>query len=676
MVNKLIAVLLFLCAVPCLATTYYVDYAGGSDSNAGTSTSTPWKRAPGMTSFAATYTHSATCDTFIFKGGVTWPAAAFPWTISRSGIGGSCHDTYTVDASWYTGSAYASPIFTRSNGNVTANSTSLTVTGSYVLIHGLSFKEFAPPYPASPDAQTLSTYGIKITNGSNVQFDGNTVATNDRVGVYMLNNANGTQSNISITNNDISKSSWTVSVGTYCSTAGCGASFSNVVITGNTIHDLHTAITNGVHANGIISFNQPGTDTTQTIQATVANNIFSGDWSPGDSDSASLVTAPIFMGLPSSSTSYVYNNLSVFTSSTGGASGCLYLGGTGAGTTYVLNNTCYLGPSVLNSSRITSTSPNMVWANNILYGGTSSGILCQTGSCGTFNNDDIYDWGINLAAFSTTTYATLSALQADGYETNGAAADPLLGSSYIPQSGSPVIGLGQNFTALCTAQPGICLDLAGKARPTSARWDAGAYQYASLTSTTTTLTSSSYSVAVGNLVTLTATVAPIATTGTVTFYDSTTSATLGTSSVTGGVATLSTSFAISETHSLYAAYSGDTSYNGSTSSNISIVVTGGLSSIAVTPTAATISIGGAQQYVATCTPVSGSPYDCTTASTWTSSSTGFATISSGGLATGLLAGSTTITAAQGSISSPGVTLTIVRPSPATGFASAGFWFVN
>jgi hypothetical protein len=56
-----------------IAATYYIDYVSGSDSYNGTSTSTPWKRAPGMVGFAGTYTHSAG-DVFVFKGGVTWTA--------------------------------------------------------------------------------------------------------------------------------------------------------------------------------------------------------------------------------------------------------------------------------------------------------------------------------------------------------------------------------------------------------------------------------------------------------------------------------------------------------------------------------------------------------------------------------------------------------------------------
>src|ERR1039457_1415043 len=65
------------------AATYYIDYAGGNNSNNGTSTSTPWKSQPYMTNAAGrggalpTYPLDAG-DHFILKGGETWPNPCFP----------------------------------------------------------------------------------------------------------------------------------------------------------------------------------------------------------------------------------------------------------------------------------------------------------------------------------------------------------------------------------------------------------------------------------------------------------------------------------------------------------------------------------------------------------------------------------------------------------------------
>ena len=93
----------------------------------------------------------------------------------------------------------------------------------------------------------------------------------------------------------------------------------------------------------------------------------------------------------------------------------------------------------------------------------------------------------------------------------------------------------------------------------------------SLSATTTTLATSATSAATGASVTLTATVAPSAASGTVTFYDGSTS--LGSSTLSSGKAALSTSFSTAGTHSITAVYGGSTTYATSTSGAVSITVT-------------------------------------------------------------------------------------------------------
>jgi protocatechuate 3,4-dioxygenase beta subunit len=91
------------------------------------------------------------------------------------------------------------------------------------------------------------------------------------------------------------------------------------------------------------------------------------------------------------------------------------------------------------------------------------------------------------------------------------------------------------------------------------------------TSTSTALSVSSTSVTVGTSVTLTATITPSAATGSVTFYNGTTS--LGTATISSGKATLTTSFTTVQTASLTAAYAGSGSYAASTSGVVSVAVT-------------------------------------------------------------------------------------------------------
>jgi hypothetical protein len=91
------------------------------------------------------------------------------------------------------------------------------------------------------------------------------------------------------------------------------------------------------------------------------------------------------------------------------------------------------------------------------------------------------------------------------------------------------------------------------------------------TASSTTLTPSVTTAEQSASVTLSAVVSPTAATGTVTFYDGTTS--LGTGTLTSGAASLATTFSTTGSHSLTAAYAGDTTYAASTSAAVSLTVT-------------------------------------------------------------------------------------------------------
>jgi type IV pilus assembly protein PilY1 len=90
-----------------------------------------------------------------------------------------------------------------------------------------------------------------------------------------------------------------------------------------------------------------------------------------------------------------------------------------------------------------------------------------------------------------------------------------------------------------------------------------------------------------------------------------------------------------------------------------------LESITVSPPSPTIYVGQTQQYTATAHYNDGSSWNVTTQVTWSSSNTAVGTIAAGGLATGSMAGATTITATLGGISGS-ATLTVEnRPPPPT-----------
>jgi len=93
-------------------TCYYIDYSSGSDTNSGTSKTSPWKSVPGMTCAtgnAAAHSFKQT-DEFILKGGVTWPYACVSGQWSISGGGASTKNSYAYpgmyvgyDPTWNSG---------------------------------------------------------------------------------------------------------------------------------------------------------------------------------------------------------------------------------------------------------------------------------------------------------------------------------------------------------------------------------------------------------------------------------------------------------------------------------------------------------------------------------------------------------------------------------------------
>lgn len=87
-----------------------------------------------------------------------------------------------------------------------------------------------------------------------------------------------------------------------------------------------------------------------------------------------------------------------------------------------------------------------------------------------------------------------------------------------------------------------------------------------------------------------------------------------------------------------------------------------VASISVSPASASIAVGATEQFTATAKDSSGNTISGVTF-TWSSSSTGIATISTSGLATGVAPGSTNITASASGVTSPAAALTVTAPPP-------------
>jgi hypothetical protein len=137
------------------ATTYYIDFVGGSNSNNGTSKTSPWKHAPGMVGCVATCgTTPRPGDRFIFKGGVTWPNAVFTWVWTWSGT--AANRIYIgVDATWFTGASWARPILDSELLVAGTNNTIFSSLGDYVTFDNFELKNFGLKLPDAGGTNTI-----------------------------------------------------------------------------------------------------------------------------------------------------------------------------------------------------------------------------------------------------------------------------------------------------------------------------------------------------------------------------------------------------------------------------------------------------------------------------------------------------------------------------------------
>lgn len=106
--------------------TYYVDYTGGSDANAGTSTNAAWKHHPRMGGWAGGSHTTQPGDSYIFKGGEVWPNSAMSLYLLADGTATN-RIYFGYSSNWFSGAAFSRPVF---DGGAVAISDSRNIIGT------------------------------------------------------------------------------------------------------------------------------------------------------------------------------------------------------------------------------------------------------------------------------------------------------------------------------------------------------------------------------------------------------------------------------------------------------------------------------------------------------------------------------------------------------------------
>jgi len=151
-------------------------------------------------------------------------------------------------------------------------------------------------------------------------------------------------------------------------------------------------------------------------------------------------------------------------------------------------------------------------------------------------------------------------------------------------------------------------------------------------------------------------------TATGTYSDSTTQNLTGTATWTSSASSIATISSGGLATGVKQGSSTITATLGAISGSATLAVTPAvLTSISVTPAAASFPVGKTQQLSATGTYSDASTQDLTATAAWTSSTTSIATVNSGGVATGVAQGAVTITATSGTVNGS-TTLTITPPA--------------
>ncbi len=502
------------------ATTYYIA-ANGSDSNNGTSTTTPWLHAPGMKGCSGTCasTSPKAGDQFIFRGGDTWHYSAgspvgLPWTWTWSGS--SSNPIYIgVETSWSASGTWSRPVLTMDNPLSTGqpssctyddnNNTAATVQASNVTFDNFEFT--GKCWGGSPNGSylALSNSPTNVTV-SNSYFHGWTMATsasNDRH--FMIGSSGGGNTGNVFSGNVFDGSDSTF--GNVCNSPSCVANYgngggatgwaiasecydvhenvfrhvSNGIECGNItiVHDnlfeyLFEPLNNNPHGNVVESLGGY-TGETAYFYNNVTRNVNEGvNWWP------QFTNAYIFNNVWENDGHYPPDPNCLMISPPGFSSGAFVV------TAYVYNNT-FDGSCAVQAQAGNSTTPH--WASGSSVTFSNNHVLDRTSISGLFTCESPSVCGQTDEGGEV--FQTTSVANAQGYT---------LANNFQPTSGSgATVGKGNDVSTLCatfSTNNALCSGTSDGSgvgagdiaeypmiplvqRNTS--WDAGAYEFGTAT---------------------------------------------------------------------------------------------------------------------------------------------------------------------------------------------------
>jgi hypothetical protein len=458
-------------------TSCFYAALNGSDSNSGTSESSPWAHVPGQAGCSGTCasTTPGAGQGFIMRGGDIWTNTSLPLTWTWSGT--SANPSYIgVDRSWYSGGSWNRPVFDSLKNSISGAYFANFNGSQWAILDNIEMRSMTDShgaYVACSDNCPSDVFENLYLHAQNVALDGSCT-------FYA---GAGSNPSPTVLNNVMDGSDRTGATNVGGNTGTCYAFYPSIPnIKNSVIHDL---------ANGIVGHSDATIEVSGNL---IYNIVFSNNGSH-----------PNGYEVGDDSTHYFHDNVLHDTN------GEMYILSPTAGNSekdYTWNNVFY--NIIGNPPEIGVASPSVgLWYNNTI----ANTCPVKTGSCSE-SSLVCFSGPFASSQILTNNYCVSGSLGAGGatltsnLQQSSAAADANASPSfelysvsqafaYSPTaSTNPTVGAGVNLTSswpsgyptsdttyACTQQSingvvqSVCPARKSLARPSNGAWDSGAYQF-------------------------------------------------------------------------------------------------------------------------------------------------------------------------------------------------------